>query len=59
MTKYNTKTYQVDGLDWKKTPKNTTFEASRKVKGGGQEKYKTNLIDYMKETYKLDVKDPD
>lgn len=59
MTKYNTKTYQVDGLDWKKTPKNTTFEASRKLKSGQLEKYQTNLVDYMKNTYKKQVRFPD
>lgn len=59
MTKYNTKTYQVDGLDWKRTPKNTTIEASRKLKTGGLEKYKTNLVDYMKTTYNKQVTRPD
>jgi aubergine-like protein len=59
LTKYNTKTYQVDGLDWKKTPKNTTFEASKKSKTGALEKYQTNLVDYMKVTYNRQVKFPD
>ena len=59
MTKYNTKTYQVDGLDWSKTPKTYFFEASRKSKTGGLEKYKTNAVDYMKNVYNRIVKRPD
>jgi hypothetical protein len=60
MTKYNTKTYQVDGLDFKKTPKNQTFEASKKdPKTGALIKYQTNLVDYMKTNYNRTVKFPD
>lgn len=59
MTGYNVKTYQVDGLDWKRTPKNSIIEASRKVKTGGLEKYKTNLVDYMKTVYNKAVSKPD
>lgn len=57
LTKYNTKTYQVDGLDWKMTPLTCKFKATRKTKTG-REEYDTNLVEYMATTYKLKVKDP-
>lgn len=59
ITKYNTRTYQVDALDWNRTPKKEVIEASRKLKTGELEKYKTDLISYYKNTYKLQIKKPD
>ena len=59
MTKYNTKTYQVDGLtDAKdKTPKTYMFEWTKKTKEG-LKKFKTNLIDYMLQVYKKQITVP-
>ena len=58
LTKYNTRTYQVDGLTYDKTPKNYYFEWNMKTKEGLQ-KFNTNLIDYMLRVYKIDVTKPD
>ena len=59
MTKYNSKTYQIDGLDWTKCPNTEKFEASRKNKEGKLEKYMTNMVDYMKLKYNKVIKNPD
>ena len=60
LTKYNTRTYQVDGLIYAKdkTPKTYFFEWTMKTKAG-LEKFKTNMIDYMLRIYKKQVTKPD
>ena len=60
LTKYNTRTYQVDGLIYAKdkTPKTYFFEWTMKTKAG-LEKFKTNMIDYMLKVYKKQITYPD
>ena len=51
ITLHNTKQYQVDGIDFDKTPKNHFFT----WKNAGGAKQETNLVDYFWAKYKIDL----
>jgi aubergine-like protein len=56
ITTYNTKSYQVDGLDWTQSPRTHVFDAPHK-----KDKTKVvrmSMIDYLKEHYGVTLADP-
>ena len=58
LTKYNTKSYQVDGLDYKMNPQTYTFEWKYKNAKGEDIKTTSNLVEYMARNYKKQVTRP-
>jgi hypothetical protein len=57
ITLYNSRIYQIDGMTFETTPKNHVFQWVHRHENGQKEQYKTNLIDYYRIKYGINIRD--